>query len=294
MQPIDALERVAGLAKSLSCAEFRVLFELLLRACREDRHTAKASTRELVHATGLARSNVQSALHSLVERNVITTDNGSASRAAAYRLVFLEYVVLSAPLVPGPNLGPPPVEKEAQVALFQGHPGPNLGPPPGPAAGPPPLVANKERAHAPVDLDFDSTKTIDRLLKANPQKADNALIQHFRGWLHSYMAKLGREPHPHAPDDLIVSQFLSCGEAHQLEKLLYDLMAERKEPGHSYAWFVTVALQRLHGISPQQLKQRRTELRLVKQRPPEEQASVEGIQQQILNTAQEKRMHFHR
>jgi hypothetical protein len=122
----------------------------------------------------------------------------------------------------------------------------------------------------------------------------NALIQHFRGWLHSYMAKLGREPHPHAPDDLIVSQFLSCGEAHQLEKLLYDLMAERKEPGHSYAWFVTVALQRLHGISPQQLKQRRTELRLVKQRPPEEQASVEGIQQQILNTAQEKRMHFHR
>src|SRR3982751_3222287 len=237
MQPIDALERVAGLAKSLSCAEFRVLFELLLRACREDRHTAKASTRELVHATGLARSNVQSALHSLVERNAIATDNGSASRAAAYRLVFLEYVVLSAPLVPGPNLGPPPVEKEAQVALFQGHPGPNLGPPPGPAAGPPPFVANKERAHAPVDLDFDSTKTIDRLLKANPQKADNALIQHFRGWLHSYMAKLGREPHPHAPDDLIVSQFLSCGEPHQLGRLLDDLLAERKEPGHSYAWF---------------------------------------------------------
>lgn len=41
-------------------------------------------------------------------------------------------------------------------------------------------------------------------------------------------------------------------------------MAERKEPGHSYAWYVTVAAQRIHGIRPQDLKTRRAELRLVK------------------------------
>ena len=291
MQLIDALERVAELAKTLSCAEHRVLHQLLLRAYRENRHTAKGSTRELAHATGLARSNVKSALHSLVERNVIATDQGSSVRAAEYRLAFLDLIVLSVSVVPGSKLGPPPPPETVQVGLFQTQGGPNLDPGVGAQQAHPPLFANKERAPARVDIDFDSLKTIDRLLTAKPKKADPEAIQFFRGFLHSYVAKLGREPHPHAPDDLIVAQFLSCGEVHQLEKLLYDLMAERKEPGHSYAWFVSVALQRLHGISPQQFKQRRSELRVVKQRPAEEQISVTAIQQQIADLAQEKRLH---
>jgi hypothetical protein len=301
MQLIDALERVAELARDLSCAEHRVLHYLLLRAYREDSHTAKVSSRELAHATGLARSNVKSALHSLVERNVIATDNGSASHAASYRLAFLEVVVLFQPLVRGPKLGPPPpLEKglsSVQVGLFQTQGGPNLGPGVGAQQAHPPEISTaalKEDARARVDIDGTNVPIIDRLLKAKPKNFDNVLIQHFRGWLHGYMAKLGREPHPHAPDDVIVSQFLSCGEPHQLGRLLDDLLAERKEPGHSYAWFVTVALQRIHGISPEKVKQRRTELRLVKQRPPEEPTSIEGIQQQLLDTAQEKRMHFHR
>ena len=305
MPPIDAFERVAGLARSLSCAEFRVLFELTLRACREDRHTAKASTRELAHATGLARSNVITALHGLCQRNVICTDQGSTTRSATYHLSFLEVAVLNAPLVPGPKLGPPQKEKNVQVVLFQDQGGPNLGPlqieknvqvvlqqdhPPEIST-----AALKEDARAPVDFDGTNVPIIDRLLKAKPKNFDNGLVQHFRDWLHGYMAKLGREPHPHAPDDLIVSQFLTCGEPHQLGRLLDDLLAERKEPGHSYAWFVTVALQRIHGISPETVKQRRTELRLVKkqQRPPE-QPQIESMQQQILDMAQDKRLHFHR
>lgn len=294
MQLIDALERVAELAKTLSCAEHRVLHQLLLRAYREERHTAKVSSRELAHATGLARSNVITALHGLCQRNVICSDQGSTTRSSTYRLCFLEVVVLSSPLVPGPKLGPPPESESVQVVLFQDQGGPDLGPGVVLNQDHPPTfstAALKEDARAPVDLDFNSLKTIDRLLTAKPKKADPEAVRFFRGFLHSYMAKLGKEPYPHAPDDLIVAQFLSCGETHQLEKLLYDLMAERKEPGHTYAWFVTVALQRIHGISPQQFKQRRTELRLVKQRPPEEAASVEAIQQQIADLAFEKRLH---
>jgi hypothetical protein len=34
-------------------------------------------------------------------------------------------------------------------------------------------------------------------------------------------------------------------------------MAERREPGYSYAWFVSVALQRIHGITPAELRARR-------------------------------------
>ena len=36
--------------------------------------------------------------------------------------------------------------------------------------------------------------------------------------------------------------------------MLYDLMSERKQPSFSWAWYVTVALQRIHGISPKQLR----------------------------------------
>jgi hypothetical protein len=54
-----------------------------------------------------------------------------------------------------------------------------------------------------------------------------------------------------------------------LERLLYDLMAERKKPGENYpAWFIAVAIQRLHGIGPQQQKQARAALRLVKRGQP--------------------------
>ena len=38
--------------------------------------------------------------------------------------------------------------------------------------------------------------------------------------------------------------------------MLQDLMAERRQPGDSYGWFVAVALQRILGISPQQVKAR--------------------------------------
>jgi hypothetical protein len=43
----------------------------------------------------------------------------------------------------------------------------------------------------------------------------------------------------------------------QLEGMLLDLASERKEAGHSYGWYVTVALQRIHGISPERLRKMR-------------------------------------
>ena len=200
---------------------------------------------------------------------------------------------------PGLNSGPP-------LDLLQAHPGLNSGPPldlnqahfsssSGPVAGPHPR-AREDR--------FDSTKPIDRLLKANPKKCDPEALAQWRSWLHGYQCKFGREPNAHPPDDRITAQWMACGEPHQLEKLLYDLMAERKEPGHSYAWFVTVALQRLHGISPQQQQARRAQLRAVPkpspapppqphQQPLEEAmspAEIEDIYRQVKQAAAGKGM----
>ena len=43
--------------------------------------------------------------------------------------------------------------------------------------------------------------------------------------------------------------------------MLWDLMTERKQSSHSCAWYVTVALQRIHGIPPDQLRDIRARLR---------------------------------
>lgn len=85
-------------------------------------------------------------------------------------------------------------------------------------------------------------------------------------WLHSYQLKFGREPNAHPPDAKIVAQILTVAPWPQLQDLLYDLMAERKQPGHSYAWYLTVALQRIHGISPQVQKAQRTALKVLRGR----------------------------
>jgi hypothetical protein len=104
---------------------------------------------------------------------------------------------------------------------------------------------------------------IDRLLRARKNDYDRTTIERARKWLHGYMAKLGTEPSPHPPDDHILAQFLAVADWPPLERLLYDLLAERKRPGWSYAWFVTVALQRIHGIDPKAFRARRAHLKLV-------------------------------
>lgn len=85
------------------------------------------------------------------------------------------------------------------------------------------------------------------------------------------MCKLGRDdnnqptPHAHPPDAAIVAQFLAVAEPHRLAPMLENLMLD-KQPAYSYAWFVTVALQRMHGIGWQQTKKARAALRVVKAR----------------------------
>ena len=73
----------------------------------------------------------------------------------------------------------------------------------------------------------------------------------------SHHARYARKENrlPGLPDNAITAQFLAVAEWPKLAALLADLAGERKEAGHSYGWYVTVALQRLHGISPEQLRQ---------------------------------------
>lgn len=259
----SSLTRIADLAPTLKEAELRVLVHLTFLAETDGQKSCRISARELAKQCRTSRRAVQPALDSLAARGLITTRQGTATTPSAYLLNFLNTVQIGG----APN-APPPAEKQAQqerLALEVRHPDENELRHPGAGNAPPPTDSKQEKdgtSRASIESRFDY-EVIDRLLKAKPDKSDAALIEAARRWLHGYMAKLGREQHPHPPDNQILAQFLAIATWPQLEGLLYDLLAERKEPGYSYAWFITVALQRIHGIQPAILKQRRAELKLV-------------------------------
>jgi hypothetical protein len=112
-----------------------------------------------------------------------------------------------------------------------------------------------------TDIDFDNT--IDRLHKSKKVDFDETLFEFARSRIASHHAKFARPENRLAslPDDTITSQFLAVAEWPKLEAMLVDLASERKEAGHSYGWYVTVALQRIHGISPERLRELRVRLK---------------------------------
>lgn len=198
----------------------------------------------------------------------------------------------------GPLRNPPLGVQQPQGGLFT-DPGVGFQDSQGGSLTDPPPAENKElpRSTAAVDIDISIT-ILDRVLKARPTKADPAALTEARNWIWGYQRKHGREPNAHPPDDLIVAQFLAVDEWPRLQAMLYELMAERKEPGYSYAWFISVALQRIHGIAPAAIKQRRATLKLVPRPPaappPAPQQETLSLEEQISNLARAKAMRFGR
>jgi DNA-binding FadR family transcriptional regulator len=277
---IDALERIAALAPDLKESEVRVLIEMSRRVATTSSHTVTISTRDLAEATKVSRSNIKPAITSLNKRGIITSDKGSATVAATHELKFLKTVRL----LRGPVTGPP---QSQQVGLFQAQGGPVMSPPVdllqaqgGPTPSPP-HIQRAERADTSSNFDFDSIQeNIDRhfarLLKAKPNDYDAARLKNAEEEMHGYQAKFGRLPNPHPPDAQLCAQLLAVAEWPRLKHMFYDLMAERKKPGESYAWYVTVAVQRCWSITPEQQRKYREQFALIKsgQRRPAAKAAA--------------------
>ncbi|MGH9583328.1 MAG: hypothetical protein ACRD4O_10365 [Bryobacteraceae bacterium] len=100
------------------------------------------------------------------------------------------------------------------------------------------------------------------------------------------MRKFSRELEPHPPDAQIVAQFLSVAEWPRLEALLNKLAREQCEAGSRYAWFVQVALQRIHGLSLADVRERRAQLQIAGQAP---QTKPDAVVQQALDLQAELR-----
>mgnify|MGYP001589076858 CR=1 FL=1 len=247
------------IAPALKEAELRVALQLT--AMRDTHNSVRASSREIARRAGLARSAVVPALHSLANRQLIAVRPGSTTRAAGYLLNFLNTIPISTQKVV--------LQQDHPPVLQQDHPGPVTGPPldlfqdqPGPPTGPPLTPPQQLPAAAgAVDIDSRVLPILDRLLHANPKTCDAQTLDTARRWLHGYTVKFGFDPKAHPPDDRILAQFLAVAPWVTLERLLYDLMAERKQPGTTYAWYIAVALQRIHGLKYELLRARRAQLK---------------------------------
>ncbi len=267
-----ALTQLADLAPTLRERELRVLLAMTNAFASSEHQSGRLSAAQLVKLTGLSRSNVFLAIASLRDRSMIATRGGTATEASGYKLTFTRAITITG----SPGLGPPPILKKdegglttrPQAVLFQDQGGPIPGPP-----------LTKEHTRAGMSIDsITSDSIIDRLLRADPKNCAREDLDQTRRWVHGYQCKLGRDPNPHPPDDKILAQLIAVAQPGQIIRLIQDLMAERKEPGHQYSWYVTVALQRIHGIRPELLKQRRAELRIVRSRQP---LDVPPTQQQL-------------
>jgi hypothetical protein len=276
------LKWITSIAKGLTKAELHVLIELASRLDAEGGLTAMASSRDLAGRTGLARASVQTAIDSLNRKGFLYSDSGAATRPAAHRLMFLELVEN---VVSGPTVEPQVAQKLGQggltakpiVAQIPGQGGPGVRPlvaqslsPSGPNSEPQPNEKSniyeqpyKERGGVRADsIESNFDKVIDQLQRSQKSDFDEEIFELARNRIASHHAKFAREANRLSalPDDKITAQFLAIAEWPKLEALLFDLASERKEAGYSYGWYITVALQRIHGIPPSRLQEMREQL----------------------------------
>jgi hypothetical protein len=142
----------------------------------------------------------------------------------------------------------------------------------------PPPIEEHARAGASIDS-IEPDSIIDRCLRAREKHFKPAELERAKQLIWGYQLKFGPDHNSHPPDGDILAQFLAVAEWHRLEAMVYnELMPDREKPGYKYSWYVTVALQKIHGIKPAILKARRAELRIVRPPPP---AAIAGEQQPL-------------
>lgn len=110
---------------------------------------------------------------------------------------------------------------------------------------------------------------LERLLTARPRDFSDAQHARVRSMVMAHVAKfpapLGEYNRP--VDKIITAQLLATSEWHKLDDFFMYIRINRVQAGESYAWFVVVAVERIHGIQPDRLKAAREELRLVQGLP---------------------------
>lgn len=227
----------------------------------------QASEPQISADVGLSTSSVYDGIRDLVAGGFVTKRVGSTMRASSYELVFLDTVEIASSSdfeKPRSSKFEEPLfsEFESYDLDFRGTSSSEFEEPPPQNAGDTAMLG---RVRSEECLTFEAV--LDRIRRASPQTLSSDLIDHARRRLHGYMRKMGPEVHCHPPDNRTVAQFLSLGDGvggwPALDALLNQLFAEgQKLKQVRYGWFLSVAMQRIHGVNPQVAKRGR-ELRVV-------------------------------
>lgn len=254
----EALKTIALTAPGLHETELRILLELTIRALKEPDAIISASSRELANTTRTSRRSVQPALDRLGERGLITYREGTATKATTIRVNILQTLHMG-----GATVAPPQADQnqEWRNRCATTPPTQVL-----PAVESMELFANPA---PPLDIESASISdsVLDRMLSATPDKADPEQMKNARDWVHGYQCKFGRDPNPHAPDARFLAQLTAIASPEQIRAVLQQLMIERQTPGDKWVWYITVALQRIHGIPWQQVRAAREAWKVHKGRP---------------------------
>jgi hypothetical protein len=281
------LQHLAAIAPGLTEVELRVLIELAQRA-NPPEFAGRVSQRALALSTGCGRESVKRAIAGLERKKLITTRPGATTRddGTPFRCSFLHTAAFASGLTMSPLTGPTMSPVEEFSTAVDSPSGLTMSPL---------TTENQQLTLAPellrarvgsiesITPDIDREQKIstaqtpegrqieilDHVLNARPR--DFSEQQHARarsaimGHVVKFPARLGDYNQP--PDKIITAQLLAIAEWHILEDLFLQLRIDRAEAGERYAWFVTVALERIHDIRPETVKAKREELKLVKQLP---------------------------
>jgi len=241
-----AIAKLAAIAPGLKTGTaLRILVHLL--ATTEGTTTTETSTRDLAPAIAASRRNVQLALADLIAAGHLRAHATGAKEGKRYTLAFLE--VEQIPKSSGVDSAPLPavtgVDSAPAVASIQRPSGVDSTPldPAGPGEGMP------RDTRARIDLKPDKREILDRVFSTNVTRTiPRDVLQEFRRLVTHVAAKLHRA-YDRPPDNESMARLVhACGSTQALHWLVIEMQKESRQPGDSPMWWVTVALQRIHGI----------------------------------------------
>ena len=132
--------------------------------------------------------------------------------------------------------------------------------------------------------DFVQLSPMERILTAKPShfgRADlKAVWQEMYGF-HAKMAQLNGKPKPRPPDDDMCAQMLAVAPLDGVRRFFADRRCERPAKVadvESYAYYVSVAAEKIHGITSGQLRAARHALRV----EPKPHKALIGEQESLL------------
>lgn len=303
---VEVLARLMVKMPTLRGVDFKVAFYLVLKTVSTGSAEISMSERALAAATGISKTSIQVALRRLSHSGLFLREPGGYNRPDRFLLPAFR------PAGVVPILG-------TSVALNLAHPVPEFDPPGGPVNGTPvpetgPLVGlktvqdclengtpvpetdpapYKERAGARrnrIESIGSSRVSIDRCLAQTTLDSDQADdARTLRAYLRSYAARAGCDTLAGAEiDDKIVAQCLAIAPLGRLQDCLFDLGQGKMGKPRTFAWFVSVFLERLHGYTPTEVAAAREALR-VKPKPAGEARAdlpfVAGIQDALARGA---------